>query len=120
MGTWGVLLADVKVIDAVAAGGVDTARAALQSDMVAQDDPALLGQVDVVIAHELELSTADGLADHFILGDVAGIHHALDQLGGHDVVLVADLDERILKLAVEADGLVGGQGPVVVVVQITK
>ena len=95
----------------MAAGGVDTARAALQSDMVSQDDPALLGQVDVVIAHELELSTADGLADHFILGDVAGIHHALDQLGGHDVVLVADLDARILKLAVEADGLVGGQGP---------
>ena len=106
-----ILLADVEVIDAVAACGVDAAGTALQRDVVAQDDPALLGQVDVLVAHELELCAADRLAHDLIVGDVAGVHDALDQLGGHDVVLLADLDEGILELAVQADGLVGGQGP---------
>ncbi len=110
-GHLGVLLADVEVIDAVAAGGVDAARTAFQRDVVAEDDPAFLGQVDVVVAHQLELSTADRLAHHLVIGDVAGIHDALDQVGGHDVELVADLDEGILELAVQADGLVGGQSP---------
>ena len=110
-GDLGVLLADVEVIDAVAAGGVDTARAAFQRDVVAEDDPAFLGQIDVVIAHQLELCTADRLTHHLILGDVAGIHDALDEVSGHDVELVADLDEGVLELAVQADSLVGGQGP---------
>ena len=42
---------------------------------------------------------------------MAGVHDALDQIGRHDVVLLADLDEGVLELTVQADGLVGGQGP---------
>ena len=110
-GDLGVLLADVEVIDAVAAGGVDTARAAFQRDVVAEDDPAFLGQVNVVIAHQLELSAADRLAHHLVIGDVAGVHDALDKVGGHDVELIADLDEGVLELAVQADRLVSGQSP---------
>src|SRR5699024_8521601 len=106
-----VLLADVEVVHAVAAGGVDTAGTALQRDVVAQDDQALLGQVDVLVAHHLELGAADRLAHHLILGDVAGLHDALDQVGGHDVVLAAELDEGVFQRAAQADGLVGGQGP---------
>src|SRR5699024_1199919 len=106
-----VLLADVEVIHAVAAGGVDAARAALQGDVVAQDDQALLGQVDVLVAHPLERGTADRLAHHLILGDAAGLHDALHQLGGHDVVHAAEFDKGVFQRAVQADGLVGGQGP---------
>ncbi len=73
----------------------------------------------MVIAHQLELSAADRLAHHLVIGDVAGIHDALDEVGGHDVELVADLDEGVLELAVQADGLVGGRVQVVVV-QMTK
>ena len=38
----------------------------------------LLGQVDVVIAHQLELSAGNGLAHDLVVLDVAGIHDALD------------------------------------------
>ena len=65
----------------------------------------------MVVTHELELSAADRLAHDLVVLDVAGVHDALDQIGGHDVVLLADLDEGIFKLAVQADGLVGRQGP---------
>ena len=110
-GHLGVLLADVEVVHAVAACGMNAAGTAFQRDVVAQDDPAFLGQIDVVVTHELELSAADRLAHDLVVLDVAGVHDALDQIGGHDVVLLADLDEGVLKLAVEADGLVGGQSP---------
>ena len=106
-----ILLADVEVVHAVAACGVHTAGTAFQRDVVAQNDPALLGQVDVVVAHQLELSAGNGLAHDLVVLDVAGVHDALDQIGGHDVVLLADLDEGVLELTVQADSLVGGQGP---------
>ena len=106
-----ILLADVEVVHAVTACGMNAAGTAFQRDVVAQNDPALLGQVDVVITHQLELSAGNGLAHNLIVLDVAGVHDALDQIGGHDVVLLADLDEGVLELTVQADGLVGGQGP---------
>ena len=106
-----VLLRNIEVIHAVAACGVDAAGTAFQRDMVTQDDGALLGQIDVVVAHQLELSAGNRLAHDLVVLNMAGIHHALDQLGGHDMVLLADLDKGILKGTVQADGLVGGQGP---------
>ena len=106
-----ILLADVEVVHAVAACGMDTAGTAFQRDVIAQNDPALLGQVDVVVAHQLELGTGDRLAHDLVVLDVAGIHDALDQFGGHDVELIADLDEGVLELAVQADCLVSGQSP---------
>ena len=72
---------------------MDAAGTAFQRDVIAQNDPALLGQVDVVVAHQLELGTGDRLAHDLVVLDVAGIHDALDQFGGHDVELIADLDE---------------------------
>ena len=106
-----VFLRNIEVIHAVAACGVDAAGTAFQRDMVTQDDDALLGQVDVMIAHQLELGAGNRLAHDLVVLNMAGIHHALDQLGGHDMVLLTDLDKGILKGTVQADGLVGGQGP---------
>ena len=106
-----VFLRNIEVIHAVAACGVDAAGTAFQRDMVTQDDGTLLGQVDVMIAHQLELSAGNRFTHDLVVLNMAGIHHALDQLGGHDMVLLADLDKRILKGTVQADGLVGGQGP---------
>ena len=51
-GHLGVLLADVEVVHAVAACGMDTAGTAFQRDVIAHNDPALLGQVDVIVAHQ--------------------------------------------------------------------
>ena len=42
---------------------------------------------------------------------LAALHRGLDQLAGHDVVSIADLDEGILQVGVQAGGHVGGQGP---------
>ena len=106
-----VLLRNIEVIHAVAACGVDAAGTAFQRNMVTQDDGTLLGQIDVVVAHQLELSAGNRLAHDLVVLDMAGIHHTLDQLGGHDMVLLADLDKGILKGTVQADSLVGGQGP---------
>ena len=46
--------------------------------MVTQDDGALLGQVDVMIAHQLELSAGNRFAHDLVVLNMAGIHHALD------------------------------------------
>ena len=39
-----ILLADVEVVHAVAACGMDAARTAFQRDVIAQNDPAFLGR----------------------------------------------------------------------------
>ena len=65
----------------------------------------------MVVAHQLKLGTGDRLTHDLVVLDVAGVHDALDQFGGHDVELIADLDEGVLELAVQADRLVSGQSP---------
>ena len=108
----GIMLgADLKVLDAVAGRGVDAAGAALQGDVIAQDDQAGAVQEGMLVLHALELGAGDaGLQDGVVL-NAAGLHGGLDQVGCHDMVLVADLDEGILDGGVQAGGHVGGQGP---------
>ena len=106
-----VVHADLKVLHAVAGCGMDTARAALQRDMVAQNDQTLAVKEGMLILHQLQLAAENSLRQNLILVDVAALHRGLDQTGSHDVVSIADLDEGILKVGVQAGSHIGGQGP---------
>ena len=108
---WVVVNADFKVLNTMAGGGVDAAGAAFEGDMVAQDDQALAVQEGMLILHQFQLAAQNGVGQDFVLVDVAALHRGLDQLAGHDVVSIADLDEGILQVGVQAGGHVGGQGP---------
>ena len=53
--------ADLKVLDTMAGGGMDTAGAALQRDMVAQNDQTLAVKEGMLVLHEFQLAAKNSL-----------------------------------------------------------
>ena len=51
-----------------------------------------------------------GFEDGVVL-DVAGFHGGLDQLGRHQMVVLANLNKDVFQVGIQAGGHVGGQGP---------
>ena len=106
-----VIDADLKVLNTMAGSGVDAARAAFQRDVVTQNDQTLAVKERMLILHELELTAENSLGQDFVLIDMAAFHRGLNELAGHDVVGVTDLDEGIFQIGVQAGRDVGGQRP---------
>ena len=106
-----VIDADLKVLNTMAGSGVDAARAAFQRDVVAQNDQTLAVKERMLILHELELTAENSLGQDLVLVDMAALHRGLNELAGHDVVGVTDLDEGIFQIGVQAGRDVGGQRP---------
>ena len=65
----------------------------------------------MLILHELELTAENSLGQDLVLVDMAALHRGLNELAGHDVVGVTDLDEGIFQIGVQAGRDVGGQRP---------
>ena len=108
-----VLLADLEVLRAEAGGGVDAAGAGVQGDVLAVEDDALPVEEGVLGAHQLELAALEG-GQHGAGGVVnaRGLAHALGQiLSQHVHIAARHLEEHIVKLRVEADGIVAGDRP---------
>ena len=95
----------------MAGSGVDAARAAFQRDVVAQNDQTLAVKERMLILHELKLTAENSLGQDLVLVDMAALHRGLNELAGHDVVGVTDLDEGIFQIGVQAGRDVGGQCP---------
>ena len=104
-------LAGVEVVLAVAGRGVHAAGAAFERDMVAKDQKPLAVEEGVLVLDEFKVAARDADIADGVIGDAAGFHRGLDALGRHQVVIVADLDEGILKIRVQAGRDVGGQRP---------
>ena len=103
--------ADLKVFNTMAGSGVDAARAAFQRDVVAQNDQTLAVKERMLILHELERTAENSLGQDLVLVDMAALHRGLNELAGHDVVGITDLDEGIFQIGVQAGRDVGGQRP---------
>ena len=104
---------DGEVLGAEAGGGVDAAGAGVQGHVLAVEDHALPVKEGVLGAHQLELAALEG-GQHGTGGivDVGGLAHALGQiLGQHVHVAAGHLEEHVVKLGVEADGVVAGDRP---------
>src|SRR5699024_895017 len=91
-----VLGADLKVLDAVAGRGVDTAGAAFQGDVVAQDDQTGAVQEGMLVLQHFQFGTENTGLQNGVVFNVAGFHGGLDQVGRHDVILSVDLHESVL------------------------
>ena len=108
-----VALAHVEVLRAKARGGVDAAGARVQGDVTAVQDHAVLVQQGVSGRHQLEIRALEGGEDFAgVIVQPRLFAHALRQLLGHDIDLtVRGLEEHIVKVRVEGDGGVAGDGP---------
>ena len=108
-----VALAHVEVLRAKARGGVDAAGARVQGDVTAVQDHAVLVQQGVPGRHQLEIRALEGGQDFAgVIVQPRLFAHALRQLLGHDIDLtVRGLEEHIVKVRVEGDGGVAGDGP---------
>ena len=108
-----LLSADLEVLCAEAGGGVDAAGAGVQGDMLAVEDDALPVEEGVLGAHQLELAALEG-GQHGAGGVVnaRGLAHALGQiLSQHVHIAARHLEEHVVELRVEADGVVAGDRP---------
>ena len=94
-------------------GGVDAAGAGVQGDVLAVEDDALPVERGVLGAHQLERAALEG-GQHGAGGvvDARGLAHALGQiLGQHVHIAARHLEEHVVELRVEADGVVAGDRP---------
>ena len=89
---------------------MDTAGAALERDMLADDQQGFAVEEGVLRLHILELSALDGRHD-LIVGQLRLRHRVLIQIGRHNIVFVAAFDDGILVARADTDRKVRGQRP---------
>ncbi len=104
--------ADLKVLHAVAGGGVDAAGAAFQGDVLPQDDGRDSIHKGMGIGEVFQLPAGDEFRDG-VLGDAAGLHGGGHQLPRHHIVFVlfGGVDHAVVVIRPQTDSQVAGEGP---------
>ena len=105
-----VVAADVIVVYAVTGSGMYAAGTALESYVLAYDEQGFTVEERMLSLHELELGALDGAYD-LVVAQPRLLHGVLIQLGRHDIVLFAALDDGVLIARTYADGEVSRQRP---------
>ena len=105
-----MVVADVIVLHAVAGRRMDAAGAALERDVIADDDDRRAVEERMRRLHVFELAALER-AEHRVFGLAAGLHGRLHQRRRHYIALIAGLHERIFKLGTDADRDVCRQRP---------
>ena len=103
--------ASVKVLGTVAGSSVNAAGAAVQRDMVAQNYQAGAIQEGMLIFHQFQVTAGNAHIQHGIVFHTAGLHGSFHAVSGHDMVILTNLDEGVVKVGMQAGGHVGGQSP---------
>ena len=105
-----VILADLKVLDAVARCSVYAAGTALQCDVVAHDDRRKAIVQRVLGLHVLQLAAHES-TNGLIFGDAGSLHGCGNQLGCHAVIFITHMYQCVLICRTNADCQVARNGP---------
>ena len=109
-GNFGIVAADVVVVNTVSGSGMDAARTAFERNMVADNQQRLTVEEGMLCFHILQLAALNG-ADNLIIGFAGFLHCGLVKLGRHDVKLLTAFDDGILIARTDADRNIRGKRP---------
>ena len=105
-----IFAADIEIVHAVAGCRVHTAGAALESDMVAQDDEGFPFEEGMTRRHRFEFPTGKGREDGILLPP-GQLHDLLGQFGRQNEILPFALHHLVGEFRPQADRHVGREGP---------
>ena len=100
---FGVIVADVEVVDTEAGSGVNAAGTRFQRDVIAHDDERGSVKEGMLRLHVFHLA-AGHFADNLILGDAGELKSFFIESVSHDVNFIARLDELVHISRPKADG----------------
>ncbi len=105
-----MVVTDIIVVNAVARRSMNAAGAAVQCNMVADNDQRFTVKERVLCFHVLAVLALKGSNDRVICL-ARFLHNLLIQGAGHNVVLIAAVNQGIIELRTKADRLIGRNGP---------